>query len=136
MDTLSREERSERMSRVRGRDTKPELIVRKALHARGYRYRLHDKRLPGRPDIVFPARRKAVLVNGCFWHMHEGCALARMPKSRLDFWRGKLEANRARDVIKLEQLRELGWDVEIVWECQIRDMDVVMERLENFLKKD
>jgi DNA mismatch endonuclease (patch repair protein) len=133
MDTLSPEQRSERMSRVRGRDTKPELLIRKALHARGYRYRLHDKKLPGTPDLSFPGRRKAVFVHGCFWHMHEGCPLARMPKSRLEFWRPKLEGNRARDAVKLDQLRALGWDVMVVWECQLRELDGLVTRIESFL---
>lgn len=133
MDTLNPEQRSERMSRVRGRDTKPELLIRKVLHARGYRYRLHDKKLPGTPDLSFPGRRKAVFVHGCFWHMHEGCPLARMPKSRLEFWRPKLEGNRARDAVKLGQLRALGWDVMVVWECQLRELDKLVTRIETFL---
>lgn len=136
MDTLTKEQRSERMSRIRGSDTKPELLVRKALHALGYRYRLHDKKLPGKPDLSFPGRRKVIFVHGCFWHMHEGCLLARMPKSRLDFWRPKLEGNRARDAGKLEQLRVLGWDVMVVWECELSDMDLLLMRLEAFLNEN
>lgn len=124
------------MSRVRGRDTKPELLVRKALHARGYRYRLHDKKLAGTPDLSFPGRRKAVFVNGCFWHMHEDCGLARMPKSRLEFWRPKLEGNRARDALKRAQLRAQGWDVMVVWECQLRDFDELLARIETFLNEE
>ena len=136
MDTLTREQRSERMARVRGRDTKPELAVRKRLHALGYRYRLHDRKLPGSPDLVFASRRKALFVHGCFWHMHEGCALARMPKSRLEFWRPKLEGNRARDAVKLEQLRALGWDVMVVWECELRELDALVARVEAFLNEN
>jgi len=136
MDTLTREQRSERMARVRGRDTKPELAVRSRLHALGYRYRLHDRKLPGSPDLVFAGRRKALFVHGCFWHMHEGCALARMPKSRLEFWRPKLEGNRARDSVKLEQLRALGWDVMVVWECELRDLDALVARIEAFLNEN
>ncbi|MBN9572978.1 very short patch repair endonuclease [Alicycliphilus denitrificans] len=136
MDTLSPAQRSERMSRVRGRDTKPELLIRKALHARGHRYRLHDNKLPGRPDLSFPGRKKALFVHGCFWHMHEGCALARMPKSRLEFWRPKLEGNRVRDALKLEQLRALGWDVMVVWECELRELDELVTRIEAFLNDD
>lgn len=135
MDTLTREQRSERMARVRGRDTKPELAVRNRLHALGYRYRLHDRKLPGSPDLVFAGRRKALFVHGCFWHMHEGCTLARMPKSRLEFWRPKLEGNRARDAVKLEQLRALGWDVMVVWECELRDLDALVVRIEAFLNE-
>lgn len=133
MDTLTPVQRSERMSRVRGRDTQPELLVRKALHARGYRYRLYDKRLPGTPDLVFPRWRKVLFVHGCFWHAHENCALARMPKSRLEFWRPKLEGNRARDDRKLAELRALGWDAMVVWECELRDLDGLVARVEAFL---
>nr|WP_275255837.1 very short patch repair endonuclease [Achromobacter ruhlandii] len=137
IDTLSPEQRSERMARIRGRDTKPELSIRKALHARGFRYRLHDKRLPGKPDLVFPSRRKIVFVHGCFWHMHgDACALARMPKSNLDFWRAKLEGNRTRDAMKLEQLGAMGWKVLVVWECELRDMESVLTRLMTFLNED
>lgn len=136
MDTLTREQRSERMARVRGRDTKPELAVRNRLHMLGYRYRLHDRKLPGSPDLVFAGRRKALFVHGCFWHMHEGCALARMPKSRLEFWRPKLEGNRARDAVKLEQLHALGWDVMVVWECELRDLDALVARIVAFLNEN
>nr|WP_279638345.1 very short patch repair endonuclease [Achromobacter agilis] len=137
IDTLSPQQRSERMARVRGRDTKPELTVRRALHARGFRYRLHDKRLPGKPDMVFPGRRKVVFVHGCFWHMHGGaCSLSRMPKSNLEFWRPKLEGNRVRDAMKLEQLHALGWKVLVVWECELRDMESLLTRLEAFLNED
>lgn len=126
-------QRSERMSRVRARDTKPELQVRGALHARGYRYRLHVQKLPGKPDMVFPARRKVIFVHGCFWHRHEGCLLARMPKSRLDFWMPKLDGNRARDSVKIGQLRALGWDVLVVWECELRHMNALIARVVAFL---
>ncbi|WP_082993479.1 very short patch repair endonuclease [Bordetella bronchialis] len=136
VDTLTPEQRSERMARVRGRDTKPELVVRKTLHALGFRYRLHDARLPGKPDLVFKGRRKAVFVHGCFWHMHCACALSRMPKSNLNFWRPKLEGNRARDALKLEQLHALGWNVLVVWECELRDMKKLVTRLEAFLNDD
>lgn len=136
MDTLTKAQRSERMSRVRGRDTKPEMMVRSSLHARGYRYRLHDKNLPGRPDLSFPGRQKTIFVHGCFWHMHEGCVLARMPKSRLDFWRPKLEGNRARDAVKLAQFRAAGWGVMVVWECELRDLQGLLARIEAFLNDD
>ena len=100
MDTLSKAQRSERMSRVRGKDTKPELLVRRLVHGMGYRYRLHRRDLPGTPDLVFPGRRKVIFVHGCFWHRHPdpACKLARLPKSRTDFWLPKLEGNRARDI--------------------------------------
>lgn len=124
------------MSRVRGRDTGPEVRLRKALHARGFRYKLHDKKLPGKPDLVFPGRRKVVLVHGCFWHMHGNCALARMPKSRVDFWSAKLHGNRDRDAVKQAELRALGWDVMVVWECELRDLDAVVARVQAFLNED
>jgi DNA mismatch endonuclease, patch repair protein len=135
MDTLSSEERSQRMSRVRSRDTKPEMVVRKLVHGLGYRYRLHSRSLPGQPDLVFAARRKVILVHGCFWHRHR-CPLGdRLPKSRLDFWRPKLERNRTRDLRSLRALRRAGWAVMIVWECEIRKypQDVLRERLGKFL---
>jgi DNA mismatch endonuclease (patch repair protein) len=133
MDTLTPEQRSVRMSRVRGQDTKPEMAVRRALHALGFRFRLHDKRLPGRPDLVFPGRGKVVFVHGCFWHRHEGCTLARLPKSRLEFWIPKLEANRARDAAKLAALSEAGWRATVIWECELKDMKRAAERLARFL---
>jgi DNA mismatch endonuclease (patch repair protein) len=111
------------MSLVRGKDTKPELRVRRFLHAAGLRYRLHDARLPGRPDLVFRSRRVVVFVHGCFWHRHPdpACKLARLPKSRLDFWRPKLEGNADRDRRKIAALEADGWRVIVVWECQTRD---------------
>jgi DNA mismatch endonuclease (patch repair protein) len=107
------------MARVRGRDTKPEMQVRRALHAAGFRYRLHAKDLPGRPDIVFRSRKIAIFVHGCFWHRHDDpdCKLARMPKSRLEFWGPKLASNAARDERDIAALRDLGWTVLVVWEC-------------------
>ncbi len=115
--------RSAQMAKVRGRDTKPEMRVRRALHAAGVRYRLHAKDLPGRPDIVLRSRRLAIFVHGCFWHRHAdpSCKLARLPKSRLDFWMPKLEANRARDQLKEAALRDLGWTVLIMWECELKN---------------
>ena len=115
--------RSAQMARVRGRDTKPELRVRRALHRAGLRYRLHAKDLIGKPDIVFPSRRIAIFVHGCFWHRHDdsSCRLARMPKSRLDFWKPKLEGNRARDRRSLSALMAGGWTVLVIWECQSED---------------
>lgn len=136
MDSLTPEQRSYQMSLVRRRDTGPELAVRKALHARGYRYRLNVARLPGKPDIVFPGRHKVIFVHGCFWHMHESCALARMPKSRPEFWGPKLRGNRERDAVKLQRLLELGWDAMVVWECELRDMPSLLARIETFLNKD
>lgn len=133
MDTLTPRERSERMSRIKGKNTKPELLVRRIIHRMGYRYRLYGARLPGRPDLVFAKRRKVIFVHGCFWHRHEGCRLARMPKTRLDFWQPKLNANAARDKDAARQLVELGWKVMIVWECEVKDEAALMPRIKAFL---
>lgn len=135
MDTLTPEQRSERMSRVRGKDTKPELVVRRLVHGLGYRFRLHRRDLPGSPDLVFPGRRKVIWVHGCFWHQHPdpNCKLARMPKSRLEFWEAKLSANRERDAVKMAELTALGWDALVVWECEIKDKGVLAARLKEFL---
>jgi DNA mismatch endonuclease (patch repair protein) len=112
--------RSRQMALIRHKDTKPELLVRRFLHAAGLRYRLHDTRLPGRPDLVFAGRRVAVFVHGCFWHQHPGCRAARLPKSRADFWLPKLAGNVSRDARTEAALRAAGWDVIIVWECETR----------------
>ena len=120
MDTLTKEARSALMSKIRGKDTRPELIVRRALHAMGYRFRLQAKELPGKPDIVFRPRRKAIFVHGCFWHRHEGCRIASSPKSRQDYWEAKFARNVARDRRNLAALADEGWRVLVVWECQTR----------------
>jgi len=135
MDTLSRSQRSTRMSLVRHRDTKPEMVVRRELHRQGYRYRLHVCGLPGKPDMVFPSRRAVVFVHGCFWHRHDdlNCRLARLPKSRLDFWLPKLEGNRARDERDIAALEGMGWRVFTAWECQVAKMDSLLPRLTVFL---
>jgi DNA mismatch endonuclease (patch repair protein) len=135
MDTLSKAARSERMSRIRNKNTGPELQVRKLIHSLGYRYRLHKKGLPGRPDLVFPVRRTAVFVHGCFFHRHPdpSCQLARLPKSRLDFWLPKLEGNRARDERNIHLLNELGWRVLIVWECELKHKVELQRRISHFL---
>lgn len=121
-DNLTPEQRSVRMSRIRAKDTTPELAVRKALHRLGFRFRLHRSDLPGSPDLVFPSRRKVVLVHGCFWHWHPDpcCPIAKVPKSRQDFWIGKLTRNRERDERTLASLEGLGWSPVTVWECQLR----------------
>lgn len=108
------------------------MVVRRMLHALDYRFRLHRRDLPGKPDIVLPGRRKVVFVHGCFWHAH-GCRIGRPPKSRPEFWGPKLERNRQRDAEKEMALRELGWDVLTVWQCEIRDREALVERLRGFL---
>jgi DNA mismatch endonuclease, patch repair protein len=135
MDTLTQQQRSERMSRIKGRNTSPEAVVSGLLSSLGYRYRLHVGALPGRPDFVFTRRRKVIFVHGCFWHRHghSRCRLARLPKSRLEFWLPKLESNRERDKRNLTQLRREGWKALVIWECQLRNGDAVAWRLQRFL---
>lgn len=133
MDTLTPEQRSERMSRVRGKDSKAEMLVRRLVHGMGFRYRLHDSKLPGKPDLVFSGRKKVIFVHGCFWHRHDCANGRRLPKSRLDFWVPKLERNRQRDIEVQEMIRELGWDYMIVWECMTKDRDNLTSALRKFL---
>jgi DNA mismatch endonuclease (patch repair protein) len=121
-DVLTVEQRQLNMSRIRGRDTKPEMLVRRGLHARGLRYRLHDRKLPGRPDLVFAKYHTAVFIHGCFWHAH-GCALSKLPATRQDFWKQKLEGNAARDGKAISALQTDGWNVLVVWECALRGPD-------------
>lgn len=123
------------MSRVRNRDTKPEMLVRRLVHKLGFRYRLHDRRLPGSPDLVFKSRRKAIFVHGCYWHRHPdpSCKLARLPKSRLDFWRPKLEGNRERDLRHQSELDALGWEYLVVWECELGHKEQLENKLLAFL---
>lgn len=119
-DVLTQEQRRFNMSRIRGANTKPELAVRSALHGMGFRFRLHDRKLPGRPDIVLRRHRTIIFVNGCFWHGH-GCRFSKMPATRSDFWGEKIARTKARDGTIVEQLLSLGWNVIVVWECAIRD---------------
>ena len=120
------------MQQVKGKDTKPELTVRSLLHRMGYRFRLHRTDLPGTPDLVFPARRVALFVHGCFWHGH-GCSIGRLPKSRLDYWAPKIDANRARDARKQATLAAAGWRVAVVWQCELADRDGLAARLRGVL---
>lgn len=133
VDSLSPEERSKIMARVRSKNMRPELAVRKLVFAMGYRYRLHARDLPGCPDLVLRPRRKVIFVHGCFWHRHANCSLARLPKSRLDFWETKLESNRLRDEKNRRALRRKGWKVLTVWECQIKDTAGLEQRIRRFL---
>ncbi|MCA9774541.1 MAG: DNA mismatch endonuclease Vsr [Myxococcales bacterium] len=134
LDPLTREERSERMGRVRAKDTGPEMAVRRLVFSMGYRYRLHSKRLPGRPDLVFPKFHKVIFVHGCFWHRHEGCARTRVPKTRRDFWFRKFKENRARDRKHQAALVALGWEYAVIWECEAARPDVVEKRVRRFLE--
>ena len=119
-DTLTSARRSWNMSRIRGKDTKPEVTLRSILHKNGYRFRLHDRRLPGSPDIVLPKHRTVIFVNGCFWHRHKGCSKAYTPSSRQKFWSEKFAATVARDAKNCSELRKLGWTVLTVWECELK----------------
>lgn len=121
------------MSRIKAKNTKPEMAVRRLVYAMGFRYRLHKSELPGNPDLVFAGRRKVIFVHGCFWHRHTNCALARLPKSRLEFWLPKLEKNRLRDQAILQQLEIAGWSTLVIWECELKDHEAVADRIKNFL---
>lgn len=135
MDKLSPERRSWNMSQIKGKDTKPEILVRSLVHRMGYRFRLHRKDLPGRPDLVFPGRRKVIFVHGCFWHQHPGCKYATRPSTRADFWAQKLDGNRDRDKAVQHQLLQQGWGVLVVWECEIKQTELLADRLSRFLGK-
>ncbi len=133
-DTVDPAKRSEIMSRVPSRDTKPELIVRRIAHRLGFRYRLHRKDLPGSPDIVFPKHRSVVFVHGCFWHRHPGCKYASNPATRAEYWERKFRDNVARDARNEALLRELGWRVMVIWGCETKDREAVAERLSSYLR--
>lgn len=134
-DKLTPEKRSWNMSRIKGKDTKIEVEVRKYLFSKGYRFRKNDKRYPGKPDIVLPKYHVAIFVHGCFWHRHEGCKDATAPKTRTEFWLEKFDKNVKNDRIKQEKLRELGWKVIVIWECEIKkDLIKTMEWLEQEIK--
>lgn len=134
-DTLTHAERSVRMSKVRSKGSVAEMRLRRLIHGMGYRYRLHVRTLPGTPDLVFPSRRAVIFMHGCFWHRHQDCRLARMPKSRVAFWREKLEGNKSRDEENACRLNKLGWRVLVIWECQMKqkDLDEVSSKVRRFL---
>ena len=135
-DTVTPKRRSEIMSNIRAKGMKPEMAVRRITHAMGYRYRLHRKDLPGKPDLVFPSHRKVIFVHGCFWHQHSdpACRIARRPKSNRHYWLPKLESNVARDAKHQAQLAELGWDVLVIWECEVEGDGRTAERIRVFLE--
>ena len=134
MDTRTREQRRRIMQAVKTKDTGPEMIVRRMLHGHGYRYRLHRKDLPGRPDIVFASKRKAIFVHGCFWHGH-GCTKGKLPKSKLDYWRTKIERNKARDDRNVSKLESAGWQVLTIWQCELADAQALWPRLQEFVNR-
>ncbi len=131
VDNLTPEQRSKIMRSIRSQDTKPEMLVRRQIHSMGYRYRLHSKKLPGRPDLVFASRRSVIFVHGCFWHLHESCAISHMPEAK--GWSKKLFANRSRDQKAVDALRVQGWKVLIIWECELRDLVKLYRTIETFL---
>ena len=122
------------MSRIRAKDTKPEIIVRSLLHRMGYRFRLHRNDLPGKPDIVLPKYRTVIFVHGCFWHRHSKCRFAYMPKSRKEFWMNKFQTNRNRDRNNIHRLVSSGWGVVTVWECQLKQLPLLAKRLRKEIK--
>ncbi len=128
-------DRSANMRAIRSAGMKPEMLVRRLVHGLGYRYRLHRHDLPGRPDLVFAARRKIIFVHGCFWHQHGGCQLAHTPRSNVDYWRPKLARNAARDAAHLSALKEDGWRVLVIWECQTKSSAKLSRKLEKFLEQ-
>jgi len=136
MDTVSKAKRSALMARIRSKDTTPELVVRRLLHKLGYRFRLHRKDLPGRPDIVLPRHRKIILIQGCFWHGHANCQLASKPKSNIDYWNPKIASNRERDKRNLSALLADGWQVLELWECEIRAFCNIEERTIFFMEQN
>jgi DNA mismatch endonuclease, patch repair protein len=129
MDTVSKEARSRMMGSIKGKDTAPELAVRKAAHALRLRFRLHRRDLPGSPDLVFPSRKTAVFVHGCYWHRHEGCLCCYFPKSNVDFWEKKFKGNVARDERVRRELEQLGWRVVTLWECETAEEDGLHRKL-------
>lgn len=132
---LTPSQRSYCMSRIRGKNTKPEILVRKGLHAHGFRFRLQDRKLPGRPDIVLPKYGVVIMVNGCFWHGHKGCRYATVPKSNVEFWTAKIQRNRHRDQVTEAHLSALGWHVITVWECELRGAGNDVARIDSLVKE-
>ena len=133
-DVFSKERRSEIMRNITPRDSSTELYVRSLVHRLGFRFRLHVRELPGKPDIVLPRLQKIILVNGCFWHSHRGCKKSSIPKSNIDFWKTKLLRNAARDRENRQMLTKLGWEVLTVWQCQLRKPEQLREKIQSFLR--
>jgi DNA mismatch endonuclease, patch repair protein len=135
MDIINKKRRSENMRRIRSKNTKPELIVRKFVHSLGFRYRLHHKSLPGKPDLVFVGSSKIIFVHGCFWHQHGRCIDSRIPKSRLYYWLPKLSGNVTRDRANRRKLKKAGWKVLVIWDCETSNSDQLGSKIRNFLLK-
>lgn len=135
MDRVSAEKRSETMRRIKSKNTLPEMMVRSLIQRMGYRFRLHVRNLPGKPDLVFPNRKKIIFVHGCFWHHHENCPRGTFPKSRQNFWIPKLLRNKIRDEEEQAELHRLGWEVLVIWQCQLSNVKVLIKKLKSFLEK-
>lgn len=133
MDKISPQQRSINMSKIKGKNTKPEKFVRSLLHALGYRFRIHRKTLPGTPDIVLPKYKAVIFVNGCFWHGHDGCKRATIPDTNKEFWERKISANKARDQKNIFDLEKLGYRCLVIWQCELKDKNLLIQRLLNFL---
>lgn len=136
VDSLTPLRRSENMRRIRNKNTKPEMLVRKLIHAMGFRYRIHAKCLPGKPDLSFRKRRKAIFVHGCFWHQHPNCPEGRIPNSRREYWIPKLMHNQERDQNNLDDLARMGWNVLVVWECELKGIAGLQHRIRAFLERE
>jgi DNA mismatch endonuclease (patch repair protein) len=134
MDKKTKKQRSENMRRIRSTDSLPEMIVRRTIYKLGYRYRLHNNKMPGRPDIMLAKLNKIIFVNGCFWHCHKKCSDGHIPKSRLAYWKPKLERNVKRDIRNRSLLRNLGWKILVVWECETKDLNRLTKKVSRFLK--
>ena len=129
-------DRSENMRRIKNKDTKPEMIVRRLIHGMGFRYRLHNKNLPGKPDLTFNKKKKVILMHGCFWHRHKGCKNARRPKTNIHYWDKKFKVTKIRDSENQAKLKNLGWDYLIIWECQLRDLESTKKLVKQFLENE
>lgn len=133
-DIISKEKRSWNMSRIKGKDTKPEVVVRSMLHRMGYRFRLHRKGLPGKPDIVLPKYKTVIFVNGCFWHRHKGCKYSYNPKSRKLFWQKKFKDTVERDKLQKKNLKALGWSMLVIWECETKKVERLIQKIQDFFQ--
>lgn len=133
MDTFTKQKRSEVMAKIRGKDTKPEKIVRSLLHQMGFRFRLHNKMLPGKPDICLPKHETVIFVHGCFWHNHTKCKGGRLPKSNLEYWQPKIQRNVERDKMRQRSLRKLGWKVIVIWECELKAENRLRSKIQKSL---
>ena len=135
-DNLTPSQRRKTMHRVKSKNTTPEMKVRRLVHGLGYRYRLHAPNLPGKPDLVFPKYKKIIMVNGCFWHGHEGCSASERPSSNTDYWNAKLDRNKKRDRENIRKLEEAGWEVTVIWECQTKKEDELLELIKGIFDRE